>query len=109
MPRPPRPVLLQTGSTDNLSDPYGEFLAARAATPVYHLFGKKGIEGYSQPPTGKPIMNDLGYLGRNALRRAKWKTRLTQASFAEESVLSGAAYNLDLSYRENTDGVRLPC
>jgi hypothetical protein len=58
----PRPVLLQTGSTDNLSDPYGEFLAARAATPVYHLFGKKGIEGYSQPPTGKPIMNDLGYL-----------------------------------------------
>ncbi len=53
-------------------------------------------------------MNDLGYLGRNALRRAKWKTRLTQAGFAEESLLSGAAYNLDLTYRENTDGVRLP-
>jgi hypothetical protein len=58
----PRPVLLQTGSTDNLSDPYGEFLAAKAATPVYHLLGKKGIEEFSQPPTGKPIMNDLGYL-----------------------------------------------
>ena len=58
----PRAVLLQTGSTDKWSDPYGEFVAARAATPVFHLFGQKGIEEYSQPPHGKPVMNRLGYL-----------------------------------------------
>ncbi len=58
----PRPLLLQTGSTDKWSDPYGEFLAAKAATPVYTLLGKKGIEPYSLPATGKPLMTTLGYL-----------------------------------------------
>ena len=58
----PRPVLLQTGSTDKWSDPYGEFLAAKAATPVFHLLGQKGIEEYSMPPVGKPMLNTLGYL-----------------------------------------------
>jgi len=33
----PRPLLLQTGTTDNWSDPKGEFLAAVAAEPVYEL------------------------------------------------------------------------
>jgi hypothetical protein len=58
----PRPVLLQTGSTDRWSDPYGELVAARAATPVYHLFGLKGIESYPQPPAGVPSLHALGYL-----------------------------------------------
>lgn len=58
----PRPLLLQTGFTDKWSDPYGEFLAARAATPVYELLGEKGIEAYSQPKPGEPMMNTLGYL-----------------------------------------------
>lgn len=58
----PRPVLLQTGYTDSWSDPYGEFLAAKAATPVFNLLGKQGIEEYSQPRLGEPMMNTLGYL-----------------------------------------------
>ncbi len=58
----PRAVLLQTGSTDKWSDPYGEFVAARAATPVFHLLGRKGIEDFPQPPLGEPMMNRLGYL-----------------------------------------------
>ncbi|MGK6352335.1 glucuronyl esterase domain-containing protein [Parapedobacter sp. DT-150] len=37
----PRYLLLQTGDTDYWSDPKGEFLAARAAQPVYDLFGIK--------------------------------------------------------------------
>jgi len=71
----PRPILLQTGSTDKWSDPYGEFLAAKAATPVYALFGKKGIDVYSMPPAGKPIMNTLGYLmhdGPHGVLPADW-------------------------------------
>lgn len=40
----PRPILLSTGSSDTWSDPYGEFLAGVAATPVYRLVGKSGID-----------------------------------------------------------------
>ena len=58
----PRPGMLQTGSTDYWSDPKGEFLAALAAAPVFHLFGKKGIETDRMPSAGQPIMNTIGYL-----------------------------------------------
>jgi hypothetical protein len=58
----PRPVLLQTGSTDNWSDPKGEFLAAVAAGPVYKLLGKQDL-GTDVWPTAKvPIFsNGLNY------------------------------------------------
>ncbi len=58
----PRPVLLQTGSTDGWSDPKGEFLAAVAAAPVYKLFGKQGLETNQWPPAGQAILHDIGYL-----------------------------------------------
>ena len=58
----PRAVLLQTGTTDKWSDPYGEFLAAKAATPVFALLGKKGIEADSLSAPGQPLLNTLGYL-----------------------------------------------
>jgi hypothetical protein len=57
----PRPVLLQTGDEDRWSDPKGEFLAAVAATPVYKLLGKDGIEGAQMPQAGVPILHTLGY------------------------------------------------
>lgn len=57
----PRPLLLQTGSTDRWSDPKGEFLAAVAATPVYQLFGKEGVRSDVMPPAGEPLFNTLGY------------------------------------------------
>ena len=44
----PRPVMLIVGETDAWSDPYGEFLAARLATPVYRLFDKEGVDGIPQ-------------------------------------------------------------
>jgi hypothetical protein len=59
----PRPLLLQTGSTDYWSDPKGEFLAAVAAEPVYKFFGKKG-PGTNLFPAAKDeslLLNDLGY------------------------------------------------
>jgi hypothetical protein len=58
----PRPVLLQTGSTDGWSDPKGEFLAAVAAGPVYKLFGKQGLDTDQWPPAGQAILHDIGYL-----------------------------------------------
>jgi hypothetical protein len=57
----PRPVLLQTGSTDNWSDPKGEFLAAVAAGPVYKLLRKQGLGTDEWPPAGHPILHDIGY------------------------------------------------
>lgn len=59
----PRPLLLQTGDTDYWSDPKGEFLSAVAATPIYHLFGEKGIETSTMPAAeDKSLsMNRLGY------------------------------------------------
>ncbi|MBI4892704.1 MAG: acetylxylan esterase [Acidobacteria bacterium] len=57
----PRPLLLQTGSTDKWSDPYGEFLAAVAAGPVYELLGKQALGTTKFPAAGEPILHDLGY------------------------------------------------
>ena len=57
----PRPVLLQTGDKDFWSDPKGEFLAAVAAGPVYHLLGKQGLDTDQMPPAGSPILHTIGY------------------------------------------------
>ena len=59
----PRPLLLQTGSTDYWSDPKGEFLSAVAATSVYKLFGEKGPETTDMPAAGDTslLLNPLGY------------------------------------------------
>jgi len=58
----PRPVLLQTGNTDKWSDPYGEFLAAVAAEPVYELLGKEGLGTDKLPAAGEPILHTIGYV-----------------------------------------------
>jgi hypothetical protein len=58
----PRPLLLQTGSTDNWSDPKGEFLAAVAAAPVYKLLGKQSLDTDVWPAASQPILHDLSYL-----------------------------------------------
>jgi hypothetical protein len=57
----PRPLLLQTGNTDYWSDPKGEFLSAVAATPVYQLFGKQGIETSTMPPASQRVGGTLSY------------------------------------------------
>jgi hypothetical protein len=57
----PRPLLLQTGDTDNWSDPKGEFLAAVAAGPVYKLLGKEDLGTDVWPAAKQPIFHDLSY------------------------------------------------
>lgn len=56
----PRPLMIITGETDAWSDPYGEFLAARLATPVYRLFGKGGVDGI--PALDIATQDDLVYM-----------------------------------------------
>lgn len=75
----PRPLLLQTGNTDKWSDPYGEFLAAKAASPVYELLGAEGIEPYSMPETGQALTTTLGYVmhdGGHGVNPEDWEVFL---------------------------------
>jgi hypothetical protein len=57
----PRPLLLTTGDTDYWADPKGEFLAAVAASPVYTLLGKQGLETREWPPAGEEVLRTIGY------------------------------------------------
>jgi len=57
----PRPLLLQTGTTDSWSDPKGEFLAEVAAGPVYKLLGKQDLGTDVWPAAKVPIFHDLSY------------------------------------------------
>lgn len=57
----PRPVYVASAEDDQWADPRGEFLAAYYATPVYELFGKKGIPSEKMPEVNQPIRNTVAY------------------------------------------------
>lgn len=58
----PRPLLLQTGTTDTWSDPKGEFVAAVEAGKVYELLGKDDLGTLTMPQADQPIYHTLGYV-----------------------------------------------
>ena len=71
----PRPLLLQTGSTDYWSDPKGEYLAAQAASPVWRLLGTEGLGSDHFPAAGQPVLSRLGYYmheGGHGILRQDW-------------------------------------
>src|ERR1700730_5677908 len=58
----PRPVFVSGGTTDQWSDPVGEFLAEVAAGPVYRLLGRKDLGTTQLPPLDTPVISgDLGW------------------------------------------------
>ena len=57
----PRPVYVASAQEDLWADPNGEFLSAKAASPVYELFGLEGVGAKSQPPLNSPIGGHVGY------------------------------------------------
>jgi hypothetical protein len=57
----PRPVYIASAQDDKWADPKGEFLSGYYASPVYNLFGKKGIISSEIPKVNQPIHNDIGY------------------------------------------------
>jgi hypothetical protein len=57
----PRPVYIASAQEDLWADPKGEYLGGFYASPVYRLYGKRGLESAEQPPAGQPVMNQIGY------------------------------------------------
>jgi hypothetical protein len=76
----PRPVFVSGGTTDQWSDPVGEFLAAVAAGPVYRLLGRNDLGVTQLPPLDAPVIGgDLGWhyhTGGHVATPADWSAFL---------------------------------
>lgn len=57
----PRPVYVASAEEDRWADPKGEYLSAYHASPVYQLYGLKGLTSATPPPIHQPTMNAVGY------------------------------------------------
>jgi len=77
----PRPVFITGGTTDQWSDPKGEFLAQVAASPVYELLGAKGVGAANLPPVDTTLATgDLAWhyhTGGHTLTVEEWRAFLT--------------------------------
>lgn len=71
----PRPVYVGSASGDRWADPKGEFLACRAAEPVYRLLGEEGLGVHEMPPHNRSVGRSIGYhirTGPHALSDFDW-------------------------------------
>jgi dienelactone hydrolase len=75
----PRPVLYTNAAEDLWANPSGQFEMLKLASPVYELYGVKGVEAAAMPPEGKLLDSRLGYwvrAGKHAMTTEDWKVYL---------------------------------
>ncbi|MBX3400651.1 MAG: acetylxylan esterase [Gemmataceae bacterium] len=75
----PRPVLYTNAALDLWANPSGQFDMLKRATPVYELYGVKGLEADAMPPEGKLVDSRLGYFiraGEHAMTTPDWEVYL---------------------------------
>jgi hypothetical protein len=80
----PRPVLLSNAEGDQWAYPSGQFVALKAAEPVYRLLKAGGCDAKEMPPLDKLVDSKLGYYirpGRHAMLSGDWMVFL---SFADK-------------------------
>lgn len=78
----PRPVYVASATEDLWADPRGEFLAAKAAEPVYQLFDRPGLGVAIQPAADRPVGDFVGYhlrSGKHELTNYDWEQYLNFA------------------------------
>lgn len=71
----PRPLLVSPKSDDRWTDPKGMFLAAKHASPVWHLLGQEGLTAETMPAPDTPILSQVGFFlrpGGHGLLPADW-------------------------------------
>ncbi len=61
----PRAVYVASAEQDANADPEGEFASAKAASPVFELLGKKGLQADHWPAVNQPVIGDISYHVRN--------------------------------------------
>ena len=57
----PRPLAIGTATEDLAADPKGEFLACKAASEVYRLFGSEGLPAGTMPAPDVNVSGDISF------------------------------------------------
>lgn len=69
----PRPLAIATATKDEDADPKGEFLAAKAASEVYGLFGSEGLPAAEMPAPDINITGAISFHYRTGIHDQTWQ------------------------------------